>query len=94
MIKNTGGTAGAEVVQVYVNEKSPEIKRPEKELKAFAKVMLKAGEEKQIKLTLDENAFQYFSEAKNKWVMKPGRFNILVGSSSADIRLEKGVDVK
>jgi len=94
IIKNTGGTAGAEVVQVYVNEKSPEIKRPEKELKAFAKVMLKAGEEKQIKLTLDENAFQYFSEAKNKWVMKPGRFNILVGSSSADIRLEKGVDVK
>jgi len=92
-IKNTGKVAGAEVVQLYVQEDTPEVKRPAKELKAFEKVFLKAGEQKQITLKLTENAFQYFDETKMRWVMKPGKFKVLAASSSIDVRLVKSVEV-
>mgnify|MGYP000639113331 FL=1 len=93
-VKNSGKVAGAEVVQLYVQEDTPAVKRPEKELKAFTKVFLKAGEQKQITLQLTENAFQYYEEATMKWVMKPGKFKVLAASSAADIRLKKMVEVK
>jgi len=93
-VKNSGKVAGAEVVQLYVQEDTPAVKRPEKELKAFTKVFLKAGDQKQITLQLIENAFQYYEEATMKWVMKPGKFKVLAASSAADIRLKKMVEVK
>ena len=86
MLKNTGKVAGAEVVQLYVKEDKPTVERPEKELKAFSKVFLKAGEEKLVTLQLNENAFQYFDEGKMKWVHNPGNYKLLIGSSSRDIR--------
>lgn len=87
-IKNTGTMAGAEVAQLYVKQEKGNIPRPEKELKGFIKVFLKAGEEKKITLTLNEEAFQYFNDVKNKWVMDPGVFEFNIGSSSRDIKLK------
>jgi beta-glucosidase len=86
-IKNTGSREGAEVAQVYIRQEKSTLPRPDKELKAFRKISLKPGEQRTITLTLDEEAFQYYSDVQNKWVMEPGNFEILIGSSSRDIRL-------
>jgi beta-glucosidase len=65
--------------------------RPQKELKGFHKVFLKPGEQRTITITLNEDAFRYFNDAANKWVMDGGTYNVLVGSSSRDIRLNGNV---
>ncbi|MBX0290306.1 glycoside hydrolase family 3 C-terminal domain-containing protein [Hymenobacter sp. HSC-4F20] len=85
-VRNTGKVAGAEVVQLYVHDEQASVKRPEKELKAFEKVFLKPGEAKTVTLTLGPDAFRYYDEAKKQWVLEPGKFSLLVGSSSRDIR--------
>lgn len=86
-VKNTGKRAGKEIVQIYVRDVRSSLVRPEKELKAFAKVMLQPGESKTIKLVLDQEAFWFFNPAHNGWMTEPGEFEILVGASSSDIRL-------
>jgi beta-glucosidase len=93
-VKNTGKIDGAEVVELYVGDPVSSVPRPVKELKAFAKVMLKAGESKTVKLTLNSDAFQFFHPEKSKWVIEPGAFTILVGSSSRDIRLSKEITIQ
>jgi beta-glucosidase len=92
-VKNTGKIDGAEVVELYVGDPVSSVPRPVKELKAFAKVMLKAGESKKVNLTLHTDAFQFFHPEKSKWVVEPGEFTILVGSSSRDIRLSKEISI-
>lgn len=86
-IKNIGNYDGAEVVQLYIRDKESFLPRPEKELKAFEKVFLKAGEEKEIKFVLDKRDFSYYYPEKSKWIAEEGEFEILIGSSSRDIRL-------
>jgi beta-glucosidase len=90
-IKNTGNVDGAEVVELYVNDPVSSLPRPPKELKAFSKIQLKAGESKEVKFTLTENAFHFYNPGKKQWVIEPGEFNIFIGSSSKDIRLEKKI---
>lgn len=90
-LQNTGKTAGAETVQLYVKEVKPLLPRPDKELKAFRKVFLRPGQKKTIKMTLDKSAFQYYDDVKKAWVMDQGQFIIYVGASSADMRLKAGV---
>nr|WP_262506348.1 fibronectin type III-like domain-contianing protein [Rufibacter tibetensis] len=85
-VKNTGSVAGGEVVQLYVKDEQASVKRPEKELKAFQKVFLRPGESKTVTLTLKKDAFQFYDEGKKQWVLEPGKFQILAGSSSKDIR--------
>jgi len=85
-VRNTGKTAGAEVVQLYVHDVKSSVKRPEKELKGFEKVFLKPGESKTVTMQLPATAFQYYDEAKKQWVLEPGQFDVLVGSASDDIR--------
>jgi beta-glucosidase len=92
-IKNTGKAGGAEVAQVYVSQEKSALPRPAKELKGFQKIFLKPGESKTITVNLDENAFQYFNDASNKWVFEKGSFIIRVGSSSRDIRLDKKIEL-
>jgi len=87
-IKNTGTMAGAEVAQLYIKQEKQNLPRPEKELKGFKKVFLKAGEEQKVALTLNKEAFQYFNDVKNQWEMDPGVFDFIIGSSSRDIRLK------
>jgi beta-glucosidase len=85
-VTNSGSVAGAEVVQLYVKPGQTAVKRPEKELKAFEKVFLKPGETKTITLSLPAESFKYYDEGKKSWVLAPGKFDVLVGSSSRDIR--------
>jgi beta-glucosidase len=85
-VKNTGKVAGAEVVQIYVKDNESSLERPEKELKAFEKVFLQAGESKNITVKLEESAFQFFHDEKKQWILEPGVFTILAGSSSRDIK--------
>ena len=92
-VKNTGERAGAEVAEVYVRDRESTIFRPEKELKGFQKVFLEAGEEKEVSVTLDKRAFAYYNVNIHDWHVESGAFDILVGASSRDIRLEAGVQV-
>ena len=86
-VKNTGSAEGKEVVQLYVSDRESSVIRPKKELKGFEKVSLRAGESKRVVFRLDKRAFAYFEPRINDWVVEYGAFDILVGSSSADIRL-------
>jgi beta-glucosidase len=79
----------AEVAQVYVGDSPAPVPRPPKELKGFAKVELRPGETKQVVLTLDRRAFSLFDVRKHDWTAESGDFTILVGSSSADIKLRQ-----
>lgn len=88
-VTNTGKTAGAEVVQVYVNDENSSVERPEKELKGFKKVFLEPGESEQVQILLDQDSFKYYDEGLQKWVLEPGKFNIWVGNSSRNI-LQRG----
>lgn len=92
-IKNTGSVAGAEIAQLYVSDKQSTIYRPEKELKAFKKVFLEAGEEKTVTLELCKRAFAFYNVNINDWCVESGEFDILVGASSADIKLRAAVTV-
>ena len=88
-VTNAGKVAGKEVVQLYVRDVKASVARPEKELKAFAKVELAPKQTKTVTLTLDREAFWYFDVTRNTWVTEPGDFEILVGASSRDIHLRE-----
>jgi beta-glucosidase len=85
-IINTGPRAGKEVVQLYVRDVQSSLQRPEKELKGFAKVQLEPGERKTATLSLTRDALAYYDDASHEWVAEAGSFEVLVGSSSQDIR--------
>ena len=92
-VKNTGGVPGYEIAQLYVSDKESTIYRPVKELKAFKKVWLNPGETKEITLSLNKRAFAFYNVNINDWCVESGDFDILVGASSADIRLSATVNV-
>ena len=83
-VENTGDRAGAEVVQAYVGFPSG-AGEPPRQLKAFAKVSLKSGQKKTVKMRLDPSSFEIFDEASNSWVRPSGKFRIYVGTSSRDL---------
>ncbi|MCB0070886.1 MAG: glycoside hydrolase family 3 C-terminal domain-containing protein [Caldilineaceae bacterium] len=84
-VTNTGTVAGHAVVQIYVHDVDAGVMRPEKELKAFAKVALEPGERKSVHLSLDQRALSFFDDARHAWVAEAGEFDVLAGLSSADI---------
>ena len=88
-VTNTGKVAGKEVVQLYVHDIQSSLPRPIKELKGFAKVALAAGEAGTVAFTLDERALSFYDPYKQAWVAEPGEFEVMVGSSSRDIRVRK-----
>jgi len=85
-LTNTGKVAGAEVVQLYVGDNEASVIRPVRELKAFAKVFLAAGETKIVELVLDRRSFAFWSIDEKNWVVETGEFELSVGSSSRDLR--------
>lgn len=86
-VSNTGDRDGAEVVQMYVGLPNAIVFRPEKELKGFAKVFLKAGESRKVKIPFDDKTFRYWNVKTESWEVETGTYNIMIGSSVADIRL-------
>ncbi len=84
-LSNTGQMDGKEVVQIYVGKSESKIQRPKKVLAAFEKVELAAGESRQIKLTLEPEAFVYYSEENQEYIIEPGTYQIYAGKSVADI---------
>jgi beta-glucosidase len=87
-VKNTGSREGAEVAEVYVGDSHGSVPRPVKELKGFAKVHLRPGETKRVTVSLDRRAFSFYDVEKHNWKAEPGKFSILVGSSSEKIELQ------
>ncbi|WP_319232004.1 glycoside hydrolase family 3 C-terminal domain-containing protein [Draconibacterium orientale] len=92
-IKNTGNYDGKEVVQLYLRDVKSDLIRPLKELKGFEKIDLKKGEEKVVSFKLEPRDFQYFSTKYKCWKADSGDFEILLGSSSRDIRLSQKVNL-
>ena len=86
-VTNIGDVAGKEVCQIYVAPLESSVVRPVKELKGFEKVMLAPGETKRVTVYLDTRAFSYYNTNLNDWHAESGRYGILVGASSQDIRL-------
>lgn len=85
-LTNTGQRDGSEVVQVYVRDSKCSVPRPVRELKAFQKVQLRAGQTQTITFALDEKAFHFYDDKTQRWVVEPGEFEVEVGSSSRDLR--------
>jgi beta-glucosidase len=86
-VKNTGGREGADVVQLYVRNAKSNVFRPDKELRGFKKVYLAAGETKNVEISFDCADLSYYNTAKRAWVIENGEYEIMLGASSADIRL-------
>ena len=92
-VKNTGKVGGAEVVQLYVRDVLASLARPVLELKGFQRVQLAAGEEREVTFRLPVSELQMLDQ-NMRWVVEPGAFRILVGSSSKDIRLRGQLNVR
>ncbi|MEN9563295.1 MAG: hypothetical protein RIR73_1539 [Chloroflexota bacterium] len=90
-VTNTGKVTGKEVVQVYVRDVKATMARPEKELKAFAKVELKPKQKKTITFTLNREAFWYFDTLRNAWTTEAGEHEVWVGGSSRDVREKRSI---
>ena len=93
-ISNVGAWDGAEVAQVYVSCKDGNVFRPQKELKGFAKVFLKAGESRTVSVSLDDKAFRYFNVKTNRWEVESGIYTISVASDAAHVRLSANIRVE
>ena len=92
-VKNTGKVAGAEVTEVYVRPPVGKILRPVHELKGFKKVFLKPGQMQTIEMELMRDAFTYFDETKNDWVLPKGKYIIEIGGSSRSLPLSKRIEL-
>lgn len=84
-VNNTGAVAGAEVVQLYIAEKNPTVLRPNKELKAFRKVAVEPGKKAVVTFEVDKKMCSYWCDKNHAWTANAGEYEILIGTSSADI---------
>jgi beta-glucosidase len=92
-VQNTGKLAGDEVAQLYVHEVKPSVKRPAKELRGFTRVSLNPGETRSLNFTLPAEKLAFWDEKTPAFVVNPGAFDVMVGSSSEDIRAKARLDV-
>ena len=93
-VKNTGTRAGDEVVQLYVKHVNSAVERPVKELRGFQRITVQPNETRSVRLTVKGADLTYWHAGKHCFVVEPGRVTIMVGASSADVRLEKTIEVK
>lgn len=93
-VKNTGSCAGDEIVQLYISLPGAKVFRPARELKGFARIYLEAGEERSITLPFDEYTFRYFNVLTNKFEVEGGVYDIQIGASCEDIRLNGKLEIK
>ena len=92
-VTNTGNRSGSEVVQLYINDVISSVTTPVKELKGFEKVALEPGEKKTVQFKLSPEDLSLFDRNLN-FIVEPGTFEVMVGSSSKDIRLKGEFEVK
>jgi beta-glucosidase len=92
-LTNSGKRKGEEVVQLYVKHMNSKVDRPAKELKGFERVSLMPNETRTIQIPLKAEALAYWDEAKNRWVVEADQVKLMVGSSSADSRLDRTIAV-
>jgi beta-glucosidase len=93
-LHNTGNIAGNEVVQLYIKDLQSSVDRPVKELKGFKKIGLKPGELKSVQFTIDKNALSFFDPKTKEWIAESGEFEVIIGSSSQDIKLKDTFTLK
>ena len=93
-VKNTGDKAGAEVVQLYVNDAEASVERPVRELKGFQKVYLEPGEARRLSFTISPSDLSFFEAEAHDWKLEPGDFHILLGTSSEDLPIDLLLIVK
>ena len=93
-VTNTGKRAGAEVVQLYLNDVEASVKRPPQELKGFQKLFLQPGETKAATFTIARRDLSFWDEASKGWKAEPGKFEAHIGSSSRDIRAKAEFELK
>jgi beta-glucosidase len=93
-IENTGSRSGDEVVELYVHHLGSKVERPLKELKGFERVSIPAGKTRTVHFSLKASSLAYWDEARNRWSVEQEPVELLVGASSADIRLTKKIVVK
>jgi len=93
-LKNTGKVDGAEAVQVYASQPKASVMRPAKELKAFAKVFLKAGETQTVALEVKVKDLAFYNDKTKDWTVEPGEFVLRNAASSADVKSSVSIQVK
>ncbi|KAJ8059492.1 hypothetical protein OCU04_011153 [Sclerotinia nivalis] len=84
-VKNTGELPGAEVIQVYIKQQNPSIRRPKKELKGFEKVFFEAGEEKMVDVEIEiKYAAAFWDEVREAWIVEKDTYEVIVGNTSEE----------
>jgi len=91
-LSNVGKVAGEEVVQLYLKDKFGSVVRPVLELRDFQKIKLNAGESKTIEFTIDKEKLSFYNN-KLEWTAEPGDFEVMIGASSADIKLKSDFEL-
>ena len=92
-VTNTGRREGADVAEIYVGEAHPQVPRPQRELKGFARVSLGAGKTERVRIQLDSRAFSYYDVSARAWHVDAGAFTIFVGRSVDQIELQGTVSL-
>jgi len=93
-VKNTGAVDGTETVQLYVRDKIASVTTPEKALKGFSQVFLKAGETKTVTMLIRPEEHLWLINQQMKRVVEPGEFEFMIGASSSDIKLKQTINLK
>jgi len=93
-IENTGSRAGADVAQLYSHQVKSVAVQPIQSLRAFERVELQPGETKHVTFTLPASELAWYHTAQKRFAVEPGTFNLMIGSSSQDVRLRANLEVK
>jgi len=93
-IKNTGQREGGEIVQLYISDSTSSLPRPPRELKEFRKVKLAPNKTERVNFQLNKDAFSFYDPKQEKWIFEAGKFEILIGASSGDIRARQAFEFK
>jgi beta-glucosidase len=93
-VRNTGSRAGDEVVQMYVAHQDSKIERPMEELKGYKRIRLEPGKKTTVVLSLKASDLAYWNVAKGAWDVEADQVSVMIGSSSADIKLKKTLSVQ
>ncbi len=92
-VTNVGTRAGDEVVQLYVQHAGSKVDRPKQDLRGYARVSLKPGETRTVSLPLTAKSLAYWDSTSHQWIVEPEPVRVMIGSSAANIRLQKTISV-